>query len=417
MNTGGIHILGGLLSFGAVFVVLSLYLLSFLILLAALFWLFNLFKVRSNFEAWKITKRIFVTKPIAFIFIIFLLLNCSVYLKQRAEWMGNDNGNFEAKEYYVSGQVLYLYRSGLTRLLHPDNVLLNPLEILQKIIFNIGKGYLPGNDGEIGIWTDLWFVYPYSRNNLKPKGYVKYVNNGELAPMLKDILDKSWFCIQAVATSTFADQQMYKQHYLRNFPGMVYYYSLNEGYYAGNKSGSSFRLSTDQKIVSRREKTVEWLKKIDDEWRQYPDINRFVNFQSQVRAYWYVGISMTIGELLTSRIDMDSFDCNDPLWAYYQEIRDEYAVDRGEGTVFDWIHDKRVAMTFRNISIDGYIAKFHWWVFKQYCDFELAGDIDWSEDERLVQSRGTTFEKYMANKYDSNYRLQINKLEGKHGNK
>jgi hypothetical protein len=92
------------------------------------------------------------------------------YKRNRAEWMNEDNAHYNAKEYFVVGQVVFGMRFLLTTFLHPDNPVLWPLNRLQEWIFQVGSRRLPEGDREIGSWKDKWFVNPYSRRYLDPCG-------------------------------------------------------------------------------------------------------------------------------------------------------------------------------------------------------------------------------------------------------
>jgi len=102
-------------------------------------------------------------KALCFVLIVFLVYHLGFYIQQRQEWMGDDNALLEAKEYFVAGQVLYGFRALLTRFIHPDIVVLWPLNALQEKIFEDGIRLLPKQDGERYVWQQLWFLYPYTR--------------------------------------------------------------------------------------------------------------------------------------------------------------------------------------------------------------------------------------------------------------
>jgi hypothetical protein len=92
------------------------------------------------------------------------------YKRNRAEWMNEDNAHYDAKQYFVVGQVVFGMRLLLTTFLHPDNPVLWPLNRLQEWIFLVGSKRLPEGDGERRRWMNKWFAYPYSRKHLDPCG-------------------------------------------------------------------------------------------------------------------------------------------------------------------------------------------------------------------------------------------------------
>lgn len=172
MHINGIHILGGLTYFFAALLILSFYLLFFILLIMGALWLFRRFRlqfsreswVNKNREAWLDIRNVFTWKRLGIVFLFFAVINCFAYVGQRIEWMGDDNDNFKAKEYFVSGQIVYFYRSIASDFIHPSKHRVTfLLDWLQKAIYDEGVKYLPENDGEKGVWLYTWFVYPHSK--------------------------------------------------------------------------------------------------------------------------------------------------------------------------------------------------------------------------------------------------------------
>lgn len=200
----------------------------------------------------------------------------AVYANQRIEWMGKDNAHLDAKEYWVSGQVIASLRLGGTLVLHPENPLLWPFNFLQKLVYDKGTQYLPKDDGELGVWTDLWFIYPYNRRGLLPKVKVKtdkwfhlidpVFTAKETFPKIIAMLDRTWFAIETMATKPYADKKMKVDNYFRNFPRIVMYYHVYESFYVPWQEGMFKQMMADPRYVPRNELLVEWLDNIKREW-------------------------------------------------------------------------------------------------------------------------------------------------------
>ena len=96
-----------------------------------------------------------------FLALALVSFHCCLYLKARVEWMGRDNGNLAAKEYWVAGQgefawrALWMHVGG-----HPETWVVLPFVRVQEWIYRRGYRLLPENDGERDVWSDIWFVYP-----------------------------------------------------------------------------------------------------------------------------------------------------------------------------------------------------------------------------------------------------------------
>ncbi len=174
-----------------------------------------------------------------------------IYINQRRQWMGPENSNLTAKQYFVVGQVVFFHRRFISLLLrHPDNYsILVPFNALQKIIYRVGVRQLPKNDAEKAVWADLWFVYIYSKYNWLPHDifadrvldYDEFRGtDGRIVTMEEALLDKIplmpkknnfmdllWFCLKTMATGNFVDKEMEEVHFLRNFAGEAQFYAYN----------------------------------------------------------------------------------------------------------------------------------------------------------------------------------------------
>ncbi len=315
---------------------------------------------------------------------------------------------FSAVEHgWVSGQVLDLYRSVLTRFLHPENRLLLPLNALQESIFNRGSRYLPKNDGEIGIWINNWFIYPYAKRFRIPKGYAVYTNKLEIAPMLVKFLDRVWFSIESVATNPIADKQMYEQHYLRNFAGMAHYYAYFKRGYAPGNNGSDFYLCKIPKYIHRSELLVTWLGDLKKRWRNSAYMQKFLKQHPVVAVFRQVAVAIECHFVILGRINSDAFSCNDPYWGTYAQVRKEFLFgEPGKPASYRMMKDREKAKKFYYIVMQSVAAKFNYYIFQRYCGKKLPGKVDWSR-ERESRHQGWTLDDAIR------YRLSMHREEFK----
>jgi hypothetical protein len=254
-------------------------------------------------RSWKLK---FNQKAATFLTIATVVLCTVVYMNQRSEWMGENNAHYDAKEYFAAGQVLLGMRLGLTTFLNPDNPIVWPLNWLQQGVFAAGSRQLPKGDGEIGIWVDGWFVYPYSRRALEPYGTNKF----QRSPRMISLLDKAWFSIETVATKPIADRDMRTKHYYRNFPGMLFYYCINEGYYAGRKVGSQEVIVRNPVHIARSKKIVEWATELEKKWSDDQSTLDFVRQNKKVQAVLQACLILEIGDVIHSDILSGRFHCD-----------------------------------------------------------------------------------------------------------
>jgi hypothetical protein len=374
MNIGGLHFFGGLFYLVSVFVVLSMYLLLVLGFLFVIVFIINQIRTGWRYDAWDATVKLFTLRRIKVVLMLFAALNLIVYLKQREEWMGDDNANFAAKEYYVAGQVLYFYRAVLSDCVYPGKYrIFSPLDWLQEQIYNQGIQYLPKDDGEIGVWTDVWLTYPYSKRLRIP-----YCHSGSVEvelPIRAAFLDRAWFSLQAMATRPFQDQQMYRQHYLRNFAGMAHYYAYRKYEYVidGRRE-----YAQKPEYIARDEQLVGWLLELKKKWVKEASVQGFLNRHAKVEVMREVALMMELVDIMVGRIWTGKFDCSDPYFQLYADVRKEFSedVDNIKPAILR-MTNKKEARQFYYVVVNSEIGRFSKYVLKKYCGYEeIAGPAD-----------------------------------------
>jgi hypothetical protein len=196
-----------------------------------LFGYFKTLKSKLQFGFFEVMPR----KTLLLFFVIIAVLSITLYIYERQQWINSKALHVEAKEYFVTGQVLSTYRKIVTEVIKPDNLILAPLNGLQHLIYNSGASLLPKEDAEDALWYQIWFIYPYTQRD-----YIPYSDN----PSYWDKqypqhrwLENLWPYLEKLATHTIADPNM-QIEYLKNYPGLAFYYALNQSFYfvkANNK--------------------------------------------------------------------------------------------------------------------------------------------------------------------------------------
>ncbi|WP_073377978.1 hypothetical protein [Desulfofustis glycolicus] len=339
------------------------------------------------------------------IVIILIAFNSSLYLRQRSEWIGADNANLEAKEYFVAGQVVFFHRKLASVFFgHPDRFnILVPLNLLQRTIYNLGVSKLPEEDGEKGVWADLWFVYIYSKNNELPHnifsdrelGYEQFKGiNGEivtdedallgktpLLPKKNKYMDLVWFCLETMATKHFADPKIEEFHYLRNFAGEAQYYAYNapRSYTKMYKNSRRFYAQMPE-LTARDEKLAVWLRDLPDKWQQSNKVTAFIQKKPKVDAMRQMGLIMTLVNVFDARIWARHFDCSDKYLGYLRDARREFVDGRGNSPPsWDQMQNKQTAKMFYEIAINSDIARFTNFITEKKCGDPLPGEEDMRE--------------------------------------
>jgi len=346
------------------------------------------------------------SKNLKVAFLLFLLsfsFNTFTYINQRIEWMGEDNGNLTAKEYYVAGQVVYANRMIVHKFIFPDRLIARPLYLLQKTIYDRGIKYLPKNDGERGIWADLWFVYLYSHRNGAPMG----TRNDRLSPQMVALLDLIWSNLEIEATGTFVDRQMEIQHYYRNFPGQAFYYYLNKGYY-GVKWGSEDSYTRDPKQIDRSRKLARWLEELEGNWRTSKETLKFLNKHPKVVVLQQAVRIMELGDIITNDIVTDRFSCkNDTVKKYLFERKRFIDGDGKEKPAYKRMREKKQAKTVYNVVVNIRTSLFKKFLLNRYCGLIAAGE----EDLSSFEGYGPSVEEMMLENFNSVFKEEMQHLE------
>lgn len=152
----------------AVYIITTLWLIHWFRFGARRFWILFNIKEGENAEELRVQiwarRKIFFTRRLAYTLAgILLTFHLLLYAEQRNKWMGEDNANLVAKEYYVADQVLNAVRAVLTIIIHPEFPVMAPLNALQEEIYKKGIPCLPDGDGEIAVWQHQWFGYHYTK--------------------------------------------------------------------------------------------------------------------------------------------------------------------------------------------------------------------------------------------------------------
>ena len=319
----------------------------------------------------------------AFLMIASVFACSSVYIKQRIEWTGKDNAHLTAKEYWVSGQVLAVIRYALVRVLHPDNILLWPSNRLQECIYKKGIQYLPKEDGEIAVWTDAWFLYPYSRKGLLPKVSVENQHGWHLIdpvfktekkiPKIICHLDRCWNTMEAMATKNYEDKQMMVQNYYRNFPRLAMYYHAYDGFYMGKYLGSSEYLLNDPFHQNRLIQLLKWLEDLKACWEKYGIYKIMRDRYTVVEAGRQVLRLSVLQDLLNVLINRKEFRC-DHLWVkkLHQSYLDLMSDDASENILLRYLKVNRnqaSLMYKQNVyTLNGEECQY---ILKRFCDCEF----------------------------------------------
>lgn len=364
---------------GYIFVSLSiLLLLAYLVLPCLLLPLFQrivaFFRQKGYAECWSFLWFLLPQKRKAAIGVALMmaLFIFSIYGYQRFIWMGKDNANYTAKEYFVAGQPLCGVRWVLCTYLNPENPFVVPLNALQQLIYKQGVKYLPEDDGERGVWDDLWFLYPYTRRMHRPYG----TNSYKPSYGMRRLLDQMYDAITVMATHPIADQQMEREKALINFPELVFYFHVHKGFYEDKRFGSAKPLLQRKERVEQIRELYHWIVELRSKWIAAGLYDKIKREQPDVEALRQMLAINLSGDLLYASIFTGDFTCRHPLIPDYPEGRREFTDPKAANYVWDRLHRRQssLAEDFYVMTIDSYDASFHRYVLENYCGLEVSGE-------------------------------------------
>ena len=379
---------------GYLFVLLSIFLfLAYLVvpclLLPLLQRIVAFFKQKGYADCWSFLWFLLPEKRKATIGVALMvaLFIFSIYSYQRFIWMGKDNANYIAKEYFVAGQPLCGVRWVLCTYLNPENPFVVPLNALQKLIYNQGVKYLPGDDGEIGIWEDLWFNYPYIKRMHDPYGTDKF----HPSPNMRLLLDRIYTDIEIMATKSFADQQMEREYALRNLPRAAFYYSLNSGYYADKMVGSYGPLLQRKEYVRKTENLYRWTTVLRQRWIDEGIYEQIKIQTPKIELTRQLLLIHFGGNLLYASIYTGDFSCKHPLIPAYLAARRDFTDPKSPDYVWGRLHarQKQQAELLYRMAIDTESVSFTKYILEHYCSLPVPGEERFYGRKDKVFSRKT----------------------------
>ncbi|NOY45951.1 MAG: hypothetical protein GXP50_10960 [Deltaproteobacteria bacterium] len=245
--------------------------------------------------------------------VFFLTTNVSLYRSERRAWLGPENTNRAAKEYYVWNSMVFAYRSVLAMVLRPDHPLMAPLNALQDYLYEKGVSLLPPGDGEVGIWKWKFKLYLYGRRDYMPEDRAV------------EMLDDLWEVLETLGTQPISDPEMELER-LKTFPTVALFYSLHQWKYFGTTPSPErwTALIGDQDKAARASKIAGWLQKVREGWSRHPSVQAELARSPIIRIAYYwatVGFTETV---LSRKNRQGELTCEDPYLALFLQVRREF---------------------------------------------------------------------------------------------
>lgn len=340
------------------------------------------------------------------IIILFSILNIGLYAYAR-DWLMDANAkHIKAKEYFSVGEVLSSHLGFLTSVLHPDSLTLKPLFALQHGIFNLGVAHLPKEDAEDALWYHRWFIYPYAKQDAlpKPNYYMRliqpqhdpdvtllyrfvssYIHSSDLMTNAEAVpnnyripqqrfLEKTFAVIDKLSNYPISDPNMHRE-FLEGFPGLVFYYSLNQIYrYNGYGPAGRNNLRYEPWYTPHNEAQLRWYLSFETQMNA-PQTQKLYGKQLAKNQSLLYGAMLNVTEdLILTNIDRMRFKCDSDYMQTYVRVRNLVAGEDGKENgifyqlpeaEFDSLYDSFLAMSRSDLY--KYIAR-------DRCEYRVFGD-------------------------------------------
>ena len=316
---------------------------------------------------------------------VVVFMTVTTYTGQRIIWMGDENSNLKAKEYFVAGQTLNSYKAILTTLLHPELPIITPFTKMQWLIYEKGVALLPENEGEAGVWQNMWFHHHFGKKDRSYFGVKDY----EPSPKMIRVLDQYWFCLESMATKPFADKEM-EEKYLEGFAGLAFSYTLAEGFYSGIRVGSVQRMANLSEHVKRSKFLVQWLNELRTKWNVYPTVAQTVGKNPKLQVLAQLTLLGELQDIIKGAIHNREFSCDLSSIQQYIQVRKEfYAPDNGK-PAYKRIMNPRERKAVYYIAIDAVGPKDTKYLIEHYCGFEVVGKVDMTSVVSFARAKNVT---------------------------
>ncbi|CCK80812.1 uncharacterized protein TOL2_C26530 [Desulfobacula toluolica Tol2] len=339
--------------------------------------------------------------------VVVALMSATIYINHRLVWIGKENANLAAKEYFVAGQTLNSYKAILTTFLHPELPIIVPLTKLQWKIYEKGVALLPKNEGEAGVWQNMWFHHHFGKKDRPYFG----VKRNRPSPKMVKILDQYWFCLEAMTTKPFADKKM-EEKYLEGFAGLAFSYTLKDGYYSGKYLGSAKKMAKLPEMVHRYRLLVQWLNELRAKWKDSASIAQTVQNNPKMEVLSQLTLLINLSDIILGEIHSHNFDCDLSSIHQYIKMRKEfYSPDNGS-PVYKKIRNHKEREAIYHIAVNAVGARNTKYLIEHYCGYEVAGKMDMSFAIAFAKDKNITLEQQEELWRRASLREEIKIIEG-----
>ncbi|WP_345980465.1 hypothetical protein [Sulfurimonas sp. HSL3-2] len=348
--------------------------------------------------------------------VIFTLLNISLYAYNRS-WLMDEHAKYlQAKEYFTAGEVLASHLNFLTAILHPGSLSLKPLFTLEHGIYLLGASHLPKDDAEEALWYYRWFIYPYAKQDLLPKAnrylWILFPQNNHsslLARILmrdltiKDIapknyrapqqrfLENTFAIIEKLSTYPISDPNMQRE-YLKGFPGLAFYYSLNQIYrYNGPAPSARKAMRKETWYTPHNEAQMKWYLAFEKEMNTSQIQKLYSKHLAKNQSLLYGAILNVTEDLILAKIGRMNFTCNGDYMQTYVRVRNLVAGEDGKENGLFFKFSKNEGYWMYDAFIQMPMSKFYKNVARDYCGYIVFGKDTFSNvSEQWQTSTGNT---------------------------
>lgn len=261
--------------------------------------------------------------PIIKLFLLaFVIFNVSMYITIRDNWINPNTEYHQAKEYFVTNLTVSFYRKALNKLVKIDNLIMQPLNLMNDILYLKGISYLPKNDGEIGYWYYVFNAYYYTRNNYFPNQNLSKIKTPSLEQH-KILLNGFYNHLKILATYPIKDKKVELEKY-KIFPLLGGTFFNKRFLYYGNYVDYNIRLKSyeDKNFENKISNLLDWTLKFSQEYQSNSNLKNFIENKKPVISVVYSDIIIRITEsFLHQNYIQNNFRCDNNMIPIFLEYR------------------------------------------------------------------------------------------------
>ncbi len=303
------------------------------------------------------------------------------YIEQAIKWLGSDNSYRQAKYYLVAGEPLQFFRELLSKYVHPEFIIMLPLNGMQQILFDQAVQRLPATDAERAAWENRWFHYHYTQTFRVAFQTLPY-NSKQRSPKNIALLDGWWASLEDMGTKPFHDNEVKRELYLLTYSRLAGAYYRYRHIYTHRKENIDpvYQVMEDSIYKERIYKLSTWLLSLFNTWNKDAESKNLINKYPEDEALGQMILIRELSNVIRNDIYLRRFRCDDDTVRNYIAVRKQFIEPEGGKPAYLRVRLKRGRVTGDIDSEELYMQAiteqaFTQYLIEHYCGQKVPGKV------------------------------------------